>query len=210
MKDPYGDFLRSNPGAYISFVVVMPLTFSFMFIFLPIVVAIESGLSFGLILAAMFGLLCGFIAIRGLVNVIRYFRDPEEKEKRKSEARRRAAIANLPSRYDPFASSASASSSQPVTVTAASNQPNILQRYRAARAYLDSCGTYDEEKFREMNRITGNMFSEEDIRKQLAESEMMIDGMEALKKIHCDSLTEAIAVFEQVEAKGIDLSKLNV
>ena len=207
-KDKYGDFLRSNPAAYFT-VIMFPLLLFFIFL-ISIVAVLSSGdtpISFGLIIEILFTILCGFLGIRGLVKFIRYFLDPEEREKRKSEMRRRIAAAQIPANYNPFASSAPAQRSRPA---AASNRPNILERYRAARAYLDTCGPYDEEKLREMNRLSGNMFSEEDIRSQLAKSELMIGGMDALKKVHYDSLTESITAFEKVEAAGIDLSKYNV
>ncbi|MBR5366578.1 MAG: hypothetical protein IK132_10095 [Clostridia bacterium] len=206
--DKYGDFLRSSPTLFFAIAIWLPLII-FLCAFLVTVLG-ETEFSFGLFLEDLVGLLCAYIGIRGLIKFIRYFRDPEEKEKRKNEARRKAAIANLPSKYDPFASSASAPRSEPVTVNTALNQPNILQRYRAARAYLDACGKYDEEKLREMNRITGNMFPEAEIQKQLAQSEMLIGGMDEVKRIHYDTLTKAIAAFEKVGASGIDLSKYDV
>ncbi len=203
-KDKYGDFLRSYPAAYFGYVCFL------MALFLACVLVIVENLVKGelvfsaLIFQILFGVLFGYLFITRVIKLIRYLKDPEEKEKRKKQASLKAAAAQIPANYNPFASSAPAQRSQPA---AASNRPNILERYRAARTYLTICGSYNEEKFREMNRLTGNMFSEEDIQKQLAQSKMMIGGMDALKKLHYDSLTEAIATFEEVEAAGIDLSK---
>ena len=89
-KDKYGDFLRSNPAAYFT-VIMFPLLLFFIFL-ISIVAVLSSGdtpISFGLIIEILITILCGFLGIRGLVKFIRYFLDPEEREKRKSEMRRR-------------------------------------------------------------------------------------------------------------------------
>ena len=87
---------------------------------------------------------------------------------------------------------------------------SILDKYRMGLSYLDECKTFDEAKFREFNRITGNRFSDADIETQLMNAKLMIKGMEDLKQILRSTTVEAISTFEEVERKGIDLSKYNV
>ena len=87
---------------------------------------------------------------------------------------------------------------------------SILTQYREGLAYLDSCGPFNEAKFREFNRITGNRFSEADIQTQRRNASMMIDGMEGVRKAVRSSMVEAVSTFEMLERKGIDLSKYNV
>lgn len=84
---------------------------------------------------------------------------------------------------------------------------NILVEYRMGLTYLDSCGVFDEEKFREFNEITGNRFSDTDIGNQLKGARMMINGMEELKHVLRSNMVEAIATFEKMEREGVDLSK---
>ncbi|MCL2071930.1 MAG: hypothetical protein FWH07_06840 [Oscillospiraceae bacterium] len=83
----------------------------------------------------------------------------------------------------------------------------ILDRYREALSYLDRCVTFDEAKFREFNRLTGNMFSEADVQNQLRNAQLMIGGMSELQKMLRSNMVEAISTFEKVERQGIDLSK---
>jgi hypothetical protein len=93
-------------------------------------------------------------------------------------------------------------------VTNSNKKPtSILDKYRAGLSYLNGCGTFDEVKFREFNRITGNKFSEADMQNQLRNAELMIRGMEDLKQTLRSTMVEAVRVFEEVERKGIDLSK---
>ena len=87
---------------------------------------------------------------------------------------------------------------------------SILDKYRAGLSYLDGCGAFDEAKYREFNRITGNRFSDVEIANQLRSAELMIRGMEDLKQTLRSTMVEAIHVFEEVERKGIDLSKYSV
>ncbi|MFV0400028.1 MAG: DUF805 domain-containing protein [Oscillospiraceae bacterium] len=84
---------------------------------------------------------------------------------------------------------------------------SILDQYRAGLSYLDSCGAFDEAKFREYNRISGNRFSEGNIQNQLSNARMMMGGMEDLRKILRTNMAEAIRTFEELERNGIDLSK---
>ena len=92
----------------------------------------------------------------------------------------------------------------------AAGPKNILERYRAGLSYLDGCSAFDEAKFREFNRITGNRFSEADIENQLKNAKMMIRGMEDLKQTLRSATVEGIRVFEDLERNGLDLSKYNV
>lgn len=89
-------------------------------------------------------------------------------------------------------------------------QTSILEKYRAGLSYLDGCGTFDEAKFREFNRITGNRFSEADIQTQLCNAQKMIKGMEEVKSVLRSSMAEGISTFEKLEQSGIDLSKYNL
>ncbi|MCL2107677.1 MAG: hypothetical protein FWH26_11565 [Oscillospiraceae bacterium] len=82
----------------------------------------------------------------------------------------------------------------------------ILDRYREALSYLDRCGPFDEAKFREFNRLTGNMFSEADVQNQLRNAQLMIGGMAEVQKILRSNMVEAIGTFETLEQQGIDLS----
>jgi hypothetical protein len=87
---------------------------------------------------------------------------------------------------------------------------SILDKYRAGLSYLDGSGTFDEAKFREFNRITGNRFSNADMEKQLMYAKQMIRGMEDLKQVLRSSTVEAIHTFEELERNGLDLSKYDV
>ncbi len=87
---------------------------------------------------------------------------------------------------------------------------SILDKYRAGLLYLDRSEGFDEAKFRELNRIIGNQFSETDIKTQLGNAQLMIRGMEDLKKVLRSNIVEAIGTFEEVERNGIDLSKYNI
>ena len=86
----------------------------------------------------------------------------------------------------------------------------ILEQYREGLAYLDSCGPFDEAKFREFNRIIGNRFSENDIQSQLRNASMMTDGMEGVRAAVRSAVAEAIGTFEQLERQGIDLSQYDL
>ncbi len=87
---------------------------------------------------------------------------------------------------------------------------NILVEYRMGLHYLENCGTFDEEKLREFNSITGNRLSGTDLEVQLKGAEMMINGMEEVRRILCSNVIETIATLEQLERDGIDLSKYRV
>jgi hypothetical protein len=87
---------------------------------------------------------------------------------------------------------------------------SILDKYRMGLSYLDGCGAFDEAKFREFNRVTGNQFSDADMETQLGNARLMIGGMDNLKQILRSSMVEAISVFEEVERQGVDLSKYNL
>ncbi|MCL2652521.1 MAG: hypothetical protein FWD63_01860 [Propionibacteriaceae bacterium] len=91
------------------------------------------------------------------------------------------------------------------------DQPgSILDQYRAALAYLDSCETFDETALREFNRLSGSRFSEADMENQLGSAKLMLRGMDDLKQSLRSSTAEAIGVFEQLAQSGIDLSKYNL
>jgi hypothetical protein len=66
----------------------------------------------------------------------------------------------------PTVSSRATSSSEPTG--------NPLTDYKRALAYLDSCGPFDERKFREANRIAGGLLSESDVQMMLAQSQMIM------------------------------------
>lgn len=87
---------------------------------------------------------------------------------------------------------------------------SILDKYRAGLLYLDGCEGFDEAKFRELNRIIGNRFSETDVKTQLGNAQLMIGGMDDLKKVLRSNIVEAIGTFEEAERNGIDLSKYNI
>lgn len=87
---------------------------------------------------------------------------------------------------------------------------SILTQYRAGLSYLDNCGAFDEAKFREFNRIAGSRFSESDIQTQLSNSRMMMGGMEDVRRALRSGMVEAIQAFEELERKGIDLSKYSL
>jgi hypothetical protein len=99
---------------------------------------------------------------------------------------------------------------QPAAVHDNKKPMSILDQYRLGLSYLDGCGVFDEGKFREFNRITGNRFSEADMEKQLGNARMMLRGMEDLKQALRGTMLEAIQAFEEIERKGVDLSKFNV
>lgn len=86
----------------------------------------------------------------------------------------------------------------------------VLYQYRAGLSYLEGCGTFGEPKFREMNRITGNRFSDTDISNQLENAKLMLRGMEDLKQTLRSTIVEAIRTFEELERQGIDLAHFNV
>ena len=78
----------------------------------------------------------------------------------------------------------------PTASGAASNhQPSgsPLANYKRALAYLDSCGSFDERKLRETNRIAGGLLSESDIRMLIGQAQMIMPtagepgGMEYVK-----------------------------
>ncbi len=84
----------------------------------------------------------------------------------------------------------------------------MLEQYRAGLSYLNRCGPFDEAKFREFNRITGEPFSEADIQTQLRNARGMIMGMEEVKNALHASMAEGIRTFEKLEQSGVDVSKL--
>jgi hypothetical protein len=92
-------------------------------------------------------------------------------------------------------------------VTSGTSEKNILEQYREGLQYLNDCsGVFTEADLREFNRIIGNRFPESHIASLLSDSKMMIRGMEDVKKLLKDNMSEGIAVFEQLEKSGIDLS----
>ena len=96
------------------------------------------------------------------------------------------------------------------SVSAPAKKQTILDQYRAGLSFLDSCGSFDEEKLREFNRITGKRFSEENIRNYVQASKDLITGMEGIRQTLRGSMKEAIGTFEQLEKNGIDLSKFDI
>ena len=111
----------------------------------------------------------------------------------------------------PAPANPAANPAPPAAPSAASPAPSagssILDQYRAALSYLDSCGTFDEAKFREFNRVSGNRFSEGDVQTQLSNAKMMLGGMEELRKVLRSTMAEGVRTFEELERNGIDLSK---
>ncbi len=93
---------------------------------------------------------------------------------------------------------------------AAVKKTSILDKYRAGLQYLDSCGSFDEAKFREFNHITGDKFSEADIQTQLGNARLMMNGMDGVKQSLRSAMVEGISMFEEVERRGVDLSKYDV
>ena len=91
-----------------------------------------------------------------------------------------------------------------------SGDVSILNKYRAGLSYLEGCGEFDEAKFRELNSIIGNKYSEADIENQLNNAKLLVNGMADLMQVTRSTLVEAIGVFEDIEQKGVDLSSYKV
>lgn len=87
---------------------------------------------------------------------------------------------------------------------------NIIERYRAALGYLYKCEHFSETELREVNRIAGNIFSEEDIQKYLLNATMLFDGMDGIKGILIDNLKKGIQTFEQLQQSGVDLNSIDI
>jgi hypothetical protein len=83
----------------------------------------------------------------------------------------------------------------------AASPRELTKWYREALIYLDRCGTLDEAKLREVNRISGGMFSESELRNFVEQSQMMLPisgkpgGMDALKQTLRTTMKEAISTF---------------
>jgi hypothetical protein len=91
--------------------------------------------------------------------------------------------------------------------TPAKKEKTILEQYREGLQYLNGCsGVFTEEQLREFNRIIGNRFPEAEIESLLSKSKLMLRGMDEIKKTLKDNMSEGIAVFEQLEKSGVDLS----
>jgi len=77
----------------------------------------------------------------------------------------------------------------------------LAEWYREGLSYLDHCGTLDETKFNELNRIIGGMFSESQIQNFISQSAFMLPiggkrgGMESVKDLIRENLKQGIATF---------------
>lgn len=86
----------------------------------------------------------------------------------------------------------------------AASPRQLAKWYREGLTYLDRCGPLDEAKFSELNRITGGMFSESQIRNFIAQSAMMLPserdhgGMDAVKNLIRETLKEGVTMFESL------------
>jgi hypothetical protein len=87
----------------------------------------------------------------------------------------------------------------------ASSEPtgNPVTDYKRALAYLDSCGPFDEQKLREVNRIAGNPLSEREIQTMLSAAVFMMatptrpGGMESVRA----HVRESLVTFIQMTGK---------
>ena len=83
------------------------------------------------------------------------------------------------------------------------------KRYRKALAYLDSCGSFTEEKLRKANQLAGDPLTQADIQHLVRSASQMIStdgkrgGMEGAKDELRASLEEGIAVFGSLGDAGI-------
>lgn len=74
---------------------------------------------------------------------------------------------------------------------------NPVTDYKNALAYLDRCGSFNEQKLREVNRIAGSMLSESDIQMMLGQAQMIMPsanepgGMDYIKS----SIREQLVTF---------------
>lgn len=80
----------------------------------------------------------------------------------------------------------------------AASPRQLAQWYREGLIYLDRCGSLDAAKFSELNRITGGMLSESQIRNYIAQSAMMLGGMDDVKNILRETLKKGITAFESL------------
>jgi len=80
----------------------------------------------------------------------------------------------------------------------AASPRQLAKWYREGLTYLDHCGPLDEAKFSELNRITGGMLSESQIRNFIVQSTMMLGGMDAVKNTLRETLKKGITTFESL------------
>ena len=85
----------------------------------------------------------------------------------------------------------------------AASPTSRVEKYRAALAYLDNCGAFNEGKLCEFNRIAGSPFSESELEEYVRMANMSIGGMEALKQTVLSVVQEGVRTFEQLETIGI-------
>jgi hypothetical protein len=80
----------------------------------------------------------------------------------------------------------------------------LAKWYREGLSYLDRCGTLDEAKLNELNRIIGGMLSESQVQNFIAQSAMMLPserdrgGMDAVKNLIRENLKKGISAFESL------------
>jgi len=72
--------------------------------------------------------------------------------------------------------------------------------YRRALDYLQTCGPMDSDKFRQVNRIAGNVFTEADIQDISRKTSLIIGGWETVRGDLQKTFLEGVVTFESVGA----------
>lgn len=207
-KPKFGKLLRNNPGIYLAiFIFILFEAFVGLLAITVLIPSVSKTDEPAPILPAIltFAILVS-IGGRGVYKYVQYKKSDEYKKKKQAEAERARLIAGGALQFNTPSSAASKVSPAQGTPS----RPNIMERYLKALAYLTGCGSFDEAQFREMNRIAGGIFTEEEMQKQISQANMTIGGMDGLKLILIKTLNEAIDTFRKVQAAGIDLSKYDV
>ena len=82
-----------------------------------------------------------------------------------------------------------------------------ISQYEKGLKFLQKCGTFDLKKFRELNGIIGNMYSEADMERQLEDFKSVIPlhgrrgGPDGLKDLLMDTLNKGISTFSELVNK---------
>ena len=155
-KPKFGKLLRNNPGVYLAiFIFILFEAFAGLLAVTVLIPSVSQTDEPAPILPAIltFGILFA-IGGRGVFKYAQYKKSDaynEYKKKKRAEAERARLIADGALQFN--SPSAAAPKVSPVQST--QTRPNIMERYLKALAYLTGCGTFDEAKFREMNRLAG-------------------------------------------------------
>lgn len=206
-KPKFCKLLRNNPGVYLGiFIFILFEAFVGLLVMAVLIPTQSKNAQPVPIPAYLTSVILFAIGGRGIYKYVQYKKSDDYKQKKKEEDER---VKQLVGRVSPpTVHSAARTDTTPAQSTP--GRPNIMERYLKALAYLTGCGPFDETKFREMNRLAGGIFTEEEMQKQIAQANMTIGGMDGLKIILIKTLTEAIDTFRKVQAAGIDLSKYDV